>query len=557
MNPRTALLIGLLALALPSAAAAQSPSCAVLAGVQPVSTHYVSMVLARVDDGMEYAAHLNEDDEDSGEDDAAYIDDFGQYLPSWSRVVNSGLLAMVDSRLRIIEQQKDLPDRTACLHIDHALLQCKAMEVTAQIHEAIRAGAWKRIWILTSILPFLQERETQLLRGALSPRYHDHTWGIRQPFDPEESPYGTYDITARYVCGDEIVSPGEECDDGNTDAGDGCSDECRSEICPFTSDYAEDSFMGGCSAAVLAAGNRLGFPSAAAEYASLLFLEQSYAGFRQNAASLVALQQQIATLGPPGRAPVLPAPLPEPQRVAGCVPGRGVCTNLPGLACIEDNDCLGVLGGTCSITTLQNVAFWPPRHSLSVEKDHLRVLAAFQELRGRQGAARRFRTDLLLEGERNEDGERITDRQLTISEIAFIPERRAYYASVAAKQGMAEAALYATAADPQLMMAEALKGLRGSVASMAELASNRTGLRGLLVRFGYFLLRTCADRPCNMQLQQIIKMALTDECFPYTNGAYLQHSCDSPSWQVCADAVREMDGSGVPFATNLPFPQCP
>ena len=34
------------------------------------------------------------------------------------------------------------------------------------------------------------------------------------------------------VCGDGILDPGEECDDGNTNDGDGCSSDCQSsEVC--------------------------------------------------------------------------------------------------------------------------------------------------------------------------------------------------------------------------------------------------------------------------------------------------------------------------------------
>ena len=32
------------------------------------------------------------------------------------------------------------------------------------------------------------------------------------------------------VCGDGVVEPGEECDDGNTECDDGCSDDCRDEV---------------------------------------------------------------------------------------------------------------------------------------------------------------------------------------------------------------------------------------------------------------------------------------------------------------------------------------
>src|SRR5207249_455274 len=32
-------------------------------------------------------------------------------------------------------------------------------------------------------------------------------------------------------CGDGVLDPGEECDDGNVQSGDGCSATCRPEVC--------------------------------------------------------------------------------------------------------------------------------------------------------------------------------------------------------------------------------------------------------------------------------------------------------------------------------------
>src|SRR5262245_1623991 len=37
------------------------------------------------------------------------------------------------------------------------------------------------------------------------------------------------DATMTPVCGNGVVDPGEECDDGNTTGGDGCSSECTNE----------------------------------------------------------------------------------------------------------------------------------------------------------------------------------------------------------------------------------------------------------------------------------------------------------------------------------------
>jgi len=42
------------------------------------------------------------------------------------------------------------------------------------------------------------------------------------------------------TCGDTIINPGEECDDGNSFDGDMCSDECFIEVCGGTP-YACDA----------------------------------------------------------------------------------------------------------------------------------------------------------------------------------------------------------------------------------------------------------------------------------------------------------------------------
>lgn len=52
--------------------------------------------------------------------------------------------------------------------------------------------------------------------------------------------YKIIPLTPTGVCGNSIIEPGEECDDGNTDSGDGCSLTCESENAP-ANDHCESA----------------------------------------------------------------------------------------------------------------------------------------------------------------------------------------------------------------------------------------------------------------------------------------------------------------------------
>jgi cysteine-rich repeat protein len=51
------------------------------------------------------------------------------------------------------------------------------------------------------------------------------------PMTPEEVTASLADICGAVACGDGVVTAGEDCDDGNTMPGDGCSPSCRVEEC--------------------------------------------------------------------------------------------------------------------------------------------------------------------------------------------------------------------------------------------------------------------------------------------------------------------------------------
>ena len=63
-------------------------------------------------------------------------------------------------------------------------------------------------------------------------------WGSKKAPAGQMCPTGSYvigfdseaNIICTEVCGNGVLNPGESCDDGNTESGDGCPATCRSEV---------------------------------------------------------------------------------------------------------------------------------------------------------------------------------------------------------------------------------------------------------------------------------------------------------------------------------------
>ena len=126
---------------------------------------------------------------------------------------------------------------------------------------------------------------------------------------------------------------------------------------------------------------------------------------------------------------------------------------------------------------------------------------------------------------------------------------RILFRSVSGIQGREEGSIFPEATDSQLEIAESLSDMRASIGELSRLASKPTGVRAFVVDLAYFLRRTCAFRPCQKSLEQVIRISLQDDCFPYTNGEFLSDSESSPRWKKCAMAacVQVDDENGNPI----------
>ena len=542
------ILIGLL---LPQATFAASQVCSMLMpsqvnapAVMPVHAEYMGRVLDRIHNGIEVSQQ------------SPSAADFSQYAPDWIRQIDNAVRMLLDSQLRLSLQQRDLQEFTACLHLDRVLLLCATDRVVTELHAALQRGSWGAILRLMQLLTFTHDRELQLVKGGVDPHYRDRTWHINWGFDPVGAVYGvlaengeTYDA----VCGDGYLVPPEECDDGNLDNGDGCSAGCASEMCPFSSDYSEPSASGfGCDAETLGQGGRAMFEPLRIELLQQQFIEDMLREQQERAAALAQLQLAIdptAEVDPGGFT------IRTHQTRSGCIDTRGFCEGDVSLRCSETATCRALGAGKCIISELQGISLNPERHTFAVERDHWRVVSAFSRLRREQGLARVPRSDL-------QEPWYVPGNLASPGELPESQQRRSYYREVSANQGLWEARGYVIGAEPQLLVLDKLKDLQKAIAKLSQFAASRQGLRAMVTRFSYFLLRMCMNRPCSLRLERIIKIAVTDECFPYTTGQYLQATCANPSWQICRDAIQGVEAQYSPdpgfveFDPQYPDPTC-
>ena len=201
------------------------------------------------------------------------------------------------------------------------------------------------------------------------------------------------------VCGNGFVDPGEQCDDGNTVSGDGCSATCQSELIPGGSSVATDCTQE-WQAALVPARNSKGMPmnrqtctdgdatcdvgpagdNACTFHVKLCFnvTERRF----QCAANDVATVQLSAPRTATDRAnrDALETALKD---LGGSV--RGVCTNRGpkrGQACAADGDCDSALNSGNGVCGRRLVVFQPPLSATDRCTDFAPITVPLKQIRG-------------------------------------------------------------------------------------------------------------------------------------------------------------------------------
>jgi hypothetical protein len=174
-----------------------------------------------------------------------------------------------------------------------------------------------------------------------------------------------------------------------------------------------------------------------------------------------------------------------------------------------------------------------------LEKDQIAILSEFVGVRGAQELSRSFRDDLKLSGEFPADEEEQNEEREADERNPFVSTYRAADRLAvqlwSRLQARKEALIFPEAVDAPLEVAASLTQLHTAVSSLAKSASEKTGLRQFVVRYASFLSRTCIYRPCQLLLEQVIRIVTTEECFPYANGKYLEDDEDNPRWEKCKE----------------------
>lgn len=502
-----------------------SDDCKMLLELEPISSDYVKEVLKRADAGIASAKKSAADTE------------FSKTAVSWARSISTAWAEMLDTDVQVSDQSQSLNTESACLQFDTQILHCKIAEVRDELRAQFEIGSWLGIVQLQDLLLFLNKRLEQLRIGALDGLYKDPLWDHQFNFD----------------------SPSSD------------TPETPRAMCPFNTDYAP-AFLNGFGCDLDAMEGRWDkYTPMKAEYQSLEVLMDQVDIYRKTAQEFLSVQQDIDQLF--GNESTLPEPPPERKHINafGCV-GQGFCADDETKRCFEDMDCgknvtCDIPKTVCDTNRAQRCktdqqcgeggkciqeepidALHELRGPFSLGKNQLSILSDFLGVRTAQELSRTFSSELKF-AEEFEEGEEKDSRKY---EDDFAPFRwgradtREQVRVLGQQIARTEASIYPEAIDSGLEVANALTSLRAAVSNLARLASQREdssdpdskpGVRDFVIRYAYFLRRTCVHRPCNLILDQAIKIALANACFPYTNGEYLGDTEDDPRWQKCKQAA--------------------
>jgi len=525
-------IIGLLLVAPLAHASCPGDGAAEILQLTPVSSHYTQQVLERADRGIQFA-----------ESSSSKPFDFMVLLLPWLDEVLDASMQLVDTEVQIVEEERSLRQHTPCLFVDVALIEAKMEEVRCKLSNEtmdIDEGGGEinpgKIARLRALLLFLNERKHQLLLGATNPHHEDYGWQQRQLFDDptdvwcaimygSEEENNTCELMTEEKCwgagGGAAFDSESECwatflgrSRGEPD------DPTNTSMCPFHSNYLPPTIYGlGCDASVLNSysSNDLVKP----EIDGLNTIVNARGTLKEKVQSIIDVWSDIAELLgeelPEGWGEIADLPEYEHQDYKGCY--ETIVQEIENTTDVElaseegqlRRNLIYILGGTR----------WALRGPFSMEKDDTKLMREFAQMRTRWGGAREQADELKLplefDTEDEQDAAKRKASGISISQRIGQQVGRPYFTRFNSQQAVEEASIVAKANDNQLALSKALQRLRNENRKLAELAiAKDKGARNFARKLATLLRVSCIYRPCNMQLTNILKLALEDTCFPFS-----------------------------------------
>lgn len=492
----------LLLLAFPAKAAESNDR---YADLQPVSEHYIGKVVERAKKGLEYAKGQGS----GGETPPGF-------LYHWSDQIASAVLGLIDTDLRLTEQQRDLIQNSPCLRIDVLILEGWMERARAAKMSALAEGNPGAIVSLIPLQRYLNDRYKALLLGAFDPNFKDESEGKLYAFDP--TPYWCCpagDDDGKRVCKEAAneeekvactFAQGGLSKRLHTCISQGCTSDNTGEeskaLCPYTTDYFPPTVAGyGCDTSLLSRYTSKTPDEVKKEYEALKELVKDRDKYINDASSLKsAITELNGVLGIPtpdlenfqkGRSSQI-----RHRKLTGCVP--------------EDKQ------------WPQGLASFSLRGSFSIEQADQPLLVRLHDLWTSWGKARlapeylRYSYEL----EPGEDKDRQLERETGWFMLIYMPaleSARDYLQKASITQLGEESLMVPKAIDMPIRLFDVFRPLREKVREFADSSkSDSDGFRAFAKNFAYFLRRSCIFRPCSVTLDRVLKIVFEQSCFPYS-----------------------------------------
>ncbi len=467
------------------ALAASCPSgvSAAVLGMTPVSSHYTKKVIERAEQGIQAAEAFSD----------VNLEVASMFFP-WLSEVTGAIAELIDTDLRVSQEERGFRESTPCLFADLLILEAEMEKVRCKLSsETLSSSSVNigKIAYLKGVLRFLNERYRNLLAGANDPMYADEGWHAAQIFEEPQQAAGN---------GERKPDP----------------------VCPFHSNYLPPTALGyGCDLEVM--GKLRSIASVGEEYSGLADLLERKDEFLSEVAGLKELITKMNAFT--GN---------ENPDMSNWGRDR---VHKEEFGCIDPRD--NASGTTGKI--LKNAVFkmggtrMEKRGPFSLVKDEPTLAREFMEMRTYWGEMRPQADDFKYPDEfavaADQEKAKKKEDALPFTERVMREFGRIFFRDWNTRQARKEAAIVAKASDPHLQLQRELAMVRKEMRVLAEVASKKdVGGRNLARKLAFFLRTTCIFRPCNTQLDAVLKFVLTDECFPYVDGSFKDTKPGVPKW---------------------------